>query len=89
MPIFYYSKKHVIFYIRNIRQIGFVVLNVYCLQRERSIYPLKNKIGRNLNMENFVSDIALETVKKLLAKDKNKEGLCVCGGYRLWWWQIS
>ena len=55
-------------------------------KRERSFYSAKNiKMGEP-KVEINVSDIALETVKKLLEKDKNKKGIYVylagvgCGG---------
>ena len=53
-------------------------------EKGRSI-PLKIKMGEP-KVEINVSDIALETVKKLLEKDKNKKGIYVylagigCGG---------
>ena len=44
-------------------------------EKGRSI-PLKIKMGEP-RVEINVSDIALETVKKLLEKDKNKKGIYV------------
>ena len=75
-------KKHVIFCIREYSK---YLLFFIC--KGRSI-PLKigNKIREEPKLEINVSDIALETVKKLLEKDKNKKGIYVylagvgCGG---------
>ena len=65
------------------------MIKIYMLQREGRSIPLKiggNKIREEPKVEINVSDIALETVKKLLEKDKNKKGIYVylagvgCGG---------
>ena len=80
-------KKHVIFCIRGIfDKSSFVMIKIFIVLKEkgRSI-PLKIKMGEP-KVEINVSDIALETVKKLLEKDKNKKGIYVylagvgCGG---------
>jgi Fe-S cluster assembly iron-binding protein IscA len=86
--LFSYSQKTCyLLYKGNIRQIKFCYdQNIYCFTKEkgRSI-PLKIKMGEP-KVEIIVSDIALETVKKLLETDKNKKGIYVylagvgCGG---------
>jgi len=74
--LFSYSQKTCyLLYKGNIRQIKFCYdQNIYCFTKRGRSIPLKIKMGEP-KVEINVSDIALETVKKLLEKDNSLEDI--------------